>query len=106
MRKCKIVDKNSNGSDKVDVFHSRDLDSRPSTRESLALDQFDGEAKAMFHLMRDHKEHMAPILGKGISTVKKIKEGLIYVHISRPRSFKSSRSIWRPQTSQVLQDEP
>ncbi len=61
---CKIVDNNNIGSDKVDVFHSRDLDSRPSARESFALDQFHQTEKAMFHLMRDHKEHMAPVLGK------------------------------------------
>ena len=50
--KCKIVDNNNIGLDKVDVFHSRDLDSRPSDRES----------------------HMAPVLGKGTPVMKKRKD--------------------------------
>jgi hypothetical protein len=46
----------------VDVMHSRDLDSRPSDREMAAVAEFH-VSKAMFHVMRDHKQHRTDILG-------------------------------------------
>lgn len=48
----------------VQEFHSRDLDSRPSMREMDAVREFQESPAATFHIMRDHKQHRAPILGK------------------------------------------
>ena len=41
----------------VDIFHSRDLDSRPSEREMAAVNEFHESSAATFHTMRDHKQH-------------------------------------------------
>lgn len=46
----------------VDIFHVRDLDSRPSMRESAALAEFH-ESQEQFHILRDHRNHRAAILG-------------------------------------------
>lgn len=45
----------------VDIFHVRDLDSRPSMRESAALAEFH-ESQEQFHILRDHRNHRAAIL--------------------------------------------
>ncbi|XP_059087450.1 uncharacterized protein LOC131883868 [Tigriopus californicus] len=45
----------------VDVFHVRDLDSRPSDRETAALAEFH-ESQEQFHILRDHRNHRAAIL--------------------------------------------
>ena len=47
----------------VNTFHSRDLDSRPSDREIAAVDEF-LDSNLDVHIMKDHKEHRAPILGE------------------------------------------
>jgi hypothetical protein len=46
----------------VDVMISRDCDSRISLREVAAVNRWI-ESGAMFHIMRDHPWHGAPILG-------------------------------------------
>lgn len=46
----------------VDVFMSRDCDSRISEREVIAVDQWLKSDKD-FHIMRDHPYHTVPILG-------------------------------------------
>ena len=46
----------------VDVFLSRDCDSRLSERESLAVQEWLNSDKD-FHIMRDHPYHTTPILG-------------------------------------------
>jgi hypothetical protein len=46
----------------VDVFLSRDCDSRISEREVLAVKEWLGSDKD-FHIMRDHPYHTVPILG-------------------------------------------
>ena len=47
----------------VDIFHSRDLDSRPSQRELAALEEFYGSYQEV-HIMKDHREHRVEMLGK------------------------------------------
>ena len=49
--------------DNVDVFVSRDLDSRFSEREATAVQQWLRSNKT-FHIMRDHPQHVATILGE------------------------------------------
>lgn len=46
----------------VDIFLSRDCDSRPSEREVLAVNEWIKSDKD-FHIMRDHPYHTVPILG-------------------------------------------
>ena len=46
---------------KVEEFHSRDLDSLPTEREVLAVKEFSQTKKFQFHIMRDHRQHVAPI---------------------------------------------
>ena len=46
----------------VDVMISRDTDSRLGSREKAAVDEWLSSDK-LFHIMRDHPEHNAPILG-------------------------------------------
>jgi len=46
----------------IDVFLSRDCDSRLSEREKLAIDEWLSSDK-LFHIMRDHPFHTTPILG-------------------------------------------
>lgn len=46
----------------VEVMISRDADSRLSKRESEAVDEW-MKSNMMFHIMRDHPHHNAPILG-------------------------------------------
>ena len=48
----------------VDEFHSRDLDSQCSQRELDAVREFQNTQYAQFHIMRDHRMHSAPMLGK------------------------------------------
>jgi hypothetical protein len=48
--------------DEVDIFLSRDCDSRLSERESIAVKQW-LESDKDFHIMRDHPYHSVPILG-------------------------------------------
>ena len=45
----------------MDVVHFRDLDSRPSERELEAVSEFHSSRKTV-HVMRDHREHRAPML--------------------------------------------
>lgn len=56
----------------VDIMLSRDTDSRVSLREKLAVDEWimSGED---FHIMRDHPNHMMPIMA-GMFGTRKIKE--------------------------------
>ena len=46
---------------KVEEFHSRDLDSLPTEREVLAVKEFSLNDNFQFHIMRDHRQHVAPI---------------------------------------------
>lgn len=46
----------------VDIFLSRDCDSRISSREINAIDEWI-KSKKRFHIMRDHPYHTSPILG-------------------------------------------
>jgi hypothetical protein len=46
----------------VDVFLVRDLDSRPSTRETNAVNEWIN-SEYSFHIIRDNKSHGVPILG-------------------------------------------
>lgn len=46
----------------VEIWVSRDADSRPSTRERLAVDEWLASGRTA-HLMRDHPAHGAPIMG-------------------------------------------
>lgn len=46
----------------VDVFISRDCDSRISVREAEAVDEWLDGPK-LIHVMRDHPEHTAPMMG-------------------------------------------
>jgi len=48
--------------DDVDVFISRDCDSRLSEREALAVEEWMKGPK-LIHVMRDHPYHTAPIMG-------------------------------------------
>ena len=48
----------------VDLYVSRDLDSRFSDREKAAVQEW-LESKADFHFMRDHPHHGTKILGSG-----------------------------------------
>ena len=48
--------------DGVDVFISRDCDSRLSQREAVAVQQW-LESPKLIHVMRDHQHHTTPILG-------------------------------------------
>jgi len=50
------------GEDEVDVFISRDCDSRLSEREAVAVQEWLDGPK-LIHVMRDHPEHTAPIMG-------------------------------------------
>ena len=47
----------------MDTFLSRDLDCVPSMRETAAVSEFLNDPDAQFHVMRDHPQHAAPILG-------------------------------------------
>ena len=65
----------------VDIFISRDTDSRISLRERHAVDEWEA-SDLTFHIMRDHPYHQFPILGgmwgakKGtIPNIKKLIEG-------------------------------
>tara|TARA_R100001163_G_C4996958_1_gene147528 strand:+ start:10 stop:669 length:660 start_codon:yes stop_codon:yes gene_type:complete len=53
----------------VDVMISRDADSRLSTREKAAVDEWLSSDKG-FHIMRDHPWHKFPVLG-GMWGIKK-----------------------------------
>lgn len=46
----------------VDIFISRDIDSRLNVREKAAVDEW-LESPKLLHCMRDHIEHNVPILG-------------------------------------------
>jgi len=46
----------------VDIFFSRDLDSRISAREAAVVQQF-LQSDGKVHIMRDHPAHGAPIMG-------------------------------------------
>lgn len=46
----------------VDIFISRDLDSRLNPREAAAVEEWIASGKTL-HTMRDHYEHIVPILG-------------------------------------------
>ena len=46
----------------VDIFIIRDCDSRINKREAEAVEEFVKSDK-VFHIMRDHKKHTAPIMG-------------------------------------------
>jgi hypothetical protein len=48
--------------DDVDVFISRDCDSRLSAREAAAVNEW-LQGPKLIHVMRDHPEHSAPIMG-------------------------------------------
>jgi hypothetical protein len=48
--------------DDVEVFISRDCDSRVNEREALAVDEWMKGPK-LIHVMRDHPYHAVPILG-------------------------------------------
>jgi hypothetical protein len=48
--------------DDVDIFISRDCDSRLSLREFEAVQEWIKSGKK-FHIMRDHPHHLAPIMG-------------------------------------------
>lgn len=56
----------------VEIMLSRDLDSRLSKREKIAVDEWLSSDKT-FHIMRDHPHHMMPIMA-GMFGCKKIKE--------------------------------
>ena len=45
----------------VKEFHSRDLDSLPSEREVAAVEEFSNNQSFHFHIMRDHRQHIAPV---------------------------------------------
>ena len=45
------------------------LDSMASQREIDAILEFQNHENAQFHIMRDHRQHGAPILGKSFSIV-------------------------------------
>jgi hypothetical protein len=55
----------------VDIFISRDLDSRFSFREIQSINEWINSNKTI-HIMRDHPHHSSPILG-GMWGMKKIK---------------------------------
>jgi hypothetical protein len=57
----------------VNEFHSRDLDSLPTFRELAAVEEFRQNPNAQFHIMRDHKQHMAPLTA-GMWGAKPIKD--------------------------------
>ena len=46
---------------KVQEFHSRDLDSLPTEREVLAVKEFSLNDNFQFHIMRDHRQHVAQL---------------------------------------------
>ncbi len=48
--------------DSVDIFLSRDLDSPILSREREAVQEWE-ESDKIFHFMRDHRYHFAPIMG-------------------------------------------
>ena len=48
--------------DDVDVFISRDCDSRLSEREAAAVDEW-MQGPKLIHVMRDHPDHSAPMMG-------------------------------------------
>jgi len=48
--------------DDVDVFISRDCDSRLSEREAAAVDEW-LDSPRLIHVMRDHPHHSAPMMG-------------------------------------------
>ena len=53
---------NGNGFEDVDVWISRDCDSRLSEREAAAV-QVWLDGPKLIHVMRDHPEHSVPIMG-------------------------------------------
>eukprot|EP00096_Caligus_rogercresseyi_P007457 TRINITY_DN25318_c0_g1_i1.p1 TRINITY_DN25318_c0_g1~~TRINITY_DN25318_c0_g1_i1.p1 ORF type:complete len:364 (-),score=14.41 TRINITY_DN25318_c0_g1_i1:7-1098(-) len=79
----------------VDIFFSRDLDSRISERESSAVQEFLRSQEHTFHVMRDHPAHSTYIMGgtwgvkvpqhrkellKAFSKLFKDTSGLAYVN--------------------------
>ena len=57
----------------VDVFFSRDLDSRLSEREAAVVTEFLATKNAHLHVMRDHSAHSTQIMG-GMWGVNKLGE--------------------------------
>lgn len=76
----------------VDVFISRDCDSRLSEREKAGVDQW-LETKYKFHCMRDHPWHTVPILG-GMWGAKK---GAMYDDFGKvlDQAISKAKSEWQ-----------
>ena len=59
---CKII------KNKVDVFASRDLDSRINAREVAAVREWQKNSSEPIHAMRDHPNHSTSLLGASWDT--------------------------------------
>ena len=89
IRKQSKYPPHSNHSSQVDLFLSRDLDSRISPREVSAVTEFLSDPRANFHVMRDHPAHVTYIMG-GLWGVK--------VHRARNELLRAFKKIFEVRT--------
>ena len=73
----------------VDVFASRDLDSRINAREVAAVNEWLENSTQPLHAMRDHPNHSTSLLGASWDT-----------YLSR----KNARNKWKKAWSNIFED--
>lgn len=81
----------------VEIFISRDTDSRLSKREFYAVEEWE-KSKNLFHVMRDHPAHTVPILAGMWGAKKPILSDINYLI----EFFKNSH-LWNPSEKQLDQ---
>lgn len=70
----------------VSEFHARDLDSRFSVREVQSVKDWQGSGKSL-HVMRDHPQHNAVIMGGLFGMEKTPKNRSLIATIIQVNSF-------------------
>ena len=75
----------------MDVFLSRDLDSRVSWREVFAVKEW-LSTPATYHIMRDHPKHDIPMLGLFVFSPFPMSHLLEFNVLCE--IFSSSRDLW------------
>ena len=73
----------------MDIFASRDLDSRVNAREVAAVKEWQEDSAEPIHAMRDHPAHFTSLLGASWDT---------------DMTRKNSRARWKKAWTKILND--